>query len=74
MVTIDDRLEKQCALLTTQRESSPLWDPQGSFANGGDDEAQMVGQGLGRKMEVALEWYADYVRSEERILYYLSRP
>ncbi len=37
-------------------------------------EAQMVGQGLGRSIEAALEWCADYVRGEERVLYYLSRP
>ena len=37
-------------------------------------EAQMVGQGLGRSIEAALEWRADYARGEERVLYYLSRP
>jgi hypothetical protein len=34
----------------------------------------MVGQGLGRSIEAALEWLADYARDEERVLYYLSRP
>jgi hypothetical protein len=73
--TIDGRLEKQRARLTTQREAPPLWNPYGSFANnGGDAEAQMVGQGLCRSIEAALEWRADYARGEERVLYYLSRP
>jgi hypothetical protein len=49
-------------------------DPQGSFPNGGDDEAQMVGKGLGRSIESVLEWRTDYARGVERILYYLSRP
>jgi hypothetical protein len=34
----------------------------------------MVGQSLGRSVEAALEWRADYARGEERVLYYLSRP
>ncbi len=34
----------------------------------------MVGQGLGRSIEAALEWSVDYVRAEERVLYYLSHP
>ena len=71
--TILGCLEQQRARLTTQRKAPLLWNPEGSFANGGDDEAQMVGQGLGRSIE-ALEWRADYARGEERILYYLSRP
>jgi hypothetical protein len=70
--TIFGCLEKQRTRLTTHRESSPLWDPQGSFPNGGDDEVQMVGQGLGRRIEAALEWHTDYARDEECILYYLS--
>ena len=34
----------------------------------------MVGQGLGRSIEAALEWRTDYARGEERVLYNLSRP
>jgi hypothetical protein len=47
---------------------------KGSFASGGHDEAQMVGQGIGRGVEAALERRADYARGQERVLYYLSRP
>ncbi len=72
--TILGRLEKQRARLTSQREASPLWQPQGSFPNGGDDEAQMVGQGLGRSIEADLEWRTDYARGETCVLYYLSHP
>ena len=72
--TILDCLEKQRARLTTQREAPPLWNPQGSFAKSGDDEAQMVGQGLCRCIEAVLEWRADDSRGKERVLYYLSRP
>ncbi len=32
----------------------------------------MVGQGLGRSVEAALEWRADYSRGEERVLYYMG--
>jgi hypothetical protein len=34
----------------------------------------MIGQGLQRCVEAALEWRSDYTRGEERVLYYLSRP
>ncbi len=44
------------------------------FAHGGDAEAQMVGQGLGRSVEAVFEWRSDYAHGEERVLYNLSRP
>jgi hypothetical protein len=72
--TILGCLEEQRARLATQRKAPPFWNPKGSFANGGDAEAQMVGQGLGRSIEATLEWRADYARGEERVLYNLSRP
>ena len=55
-------------------KSSPLWDPQGSFANAGDDEDQMVGQSLCHRIEAALEWSTDDTRSEKRVLDDLSSP
>ena len=70
--TIVGCLEEQRARLATQRKAPPFWN-QGSFANGGDVEAQMVGQGLGRSIEASLECRTDYAR-EERVLYNLSRP
>ena len=44
-----------------QRKGSPLWDPQGSLVNPGDDEAQMVGQGLRGRIEATLECHTDDV-------------
>ena len=53
---------------STSRKAPPLGNPLGSFANGGDAEAQMIGQGLRRCVEAALEWRADDARGEERLL------
>ena len=52
---------KSSARLTTQREAPPLWNPQVSFAKSGDDEEQMVGQGLCRRVEVVLECVSSIV-------------
>ena len=60
--------EEQRACLTPQRKTSPLWNPQGSFANVGDDKTEMVGQGLSGSIEAALECRTDDVRGEECVL------
>ena len=57
-----------------QRKASPLWDPQVSFANAGDDEAQMVGQGLRGSIEATLECLTDDARIEKGVLDDLSSP
>ena len=54
--------------MTPQRKTSPLWNPQGSFANAGDDETEMVGLGLRGSIEAVLEWRTDDARDEERVL------
>jgi hypothetical protein len=73
-VTILDCLENQRSCLTTQYEAPPLWNPKASFVKSGHDESQMVGQGLCRSIEEALEWLTDYACGEERVLYYLMIP
>jgi hypothetical protein len=73
-VTILDCFEEQRACLTPQRKTSPLWNAQGSFVNAGDDEAEMVGQGLCGSIEAALEWHTDDDRGEECVLDDLSSP
>ena len=60
-------------MLDVTAQISPLWDPQDSFANTGDDEDQMVGQGLHGSVEAALEWRTDDPRGEKCILDDLSR-
>ncbi len=55
-------------------ETPPLWNPQDSFVKSGDDETQMVGQGLCRSIEEVLEWHTDYARDEECVLNYLTCP
>ena len=53
----------------------PRWSGrEGTFANAGDDEAKMVGQGLRGSIEAALEWRTDDARGEERVLDDLSSP
>ena len=72
--TILDCLEKQRVRLTTQSEAPRLWNPQVSFVKSGDDEDQMVGQGLCWRIEAALERRTDYARCEESFLDDESRP
>ncbi len=72
--TILGCFEEQCAYLTPQRKTSPLWNSQGYFANAGDDESEMVGQGLCGSIEAAFEWSTDDARGEESVLDDLSSP
>ena len=58
---------KVARALDDTRETPPLWNPQESFAKSGDDEAQMIGQGLCRR-EAALEWHADEDHDKESVL------
>ena len=60
--------------MLTQRKAPPLWDLQSAFAQRGDDEDQMVGQGLRWLVEAALERRTDYARCEESFLDDESRP
>ena len=72
--TILGCFEEQRECLATQRKAPPLWDLQSAFAQGGDDEAQMVGQGLRWRVEAALERRTDYARGKEGFLDDESRP
>ena len=64
LVRVRDYFEEQRACLTPQRKATPLWDPQDYFPNDGDDEVQMVGQGLRGSIEAVLEWHTDDARKD----------
>ena len=72
--TILGCFEENRASLSTQRKAPPLWDLQSAFAQGGDDEDQMVGQGLCWRVESTLERRTDYTRGKECFLDDESRP
>ena len=65
LAEVKTRQKHHWECLVTQRNAPPLWDLQSVFAQGGDDEAQMVGQGLRWRVEAVLERRTDYVRGKE---------